>query len=415
MKLVKTSILSSISTFARLASGVISLKFVAVIIGPEGVALVGQFSNFINMVSSVASGAMATGVTSLTAKYSNDDEKKLQLWKNAIFISGCLSSLCGILIIIFNQQLSIIFLHDKKYHFVFILFGLTLILYVWNQLILSILNGLAEIGRMTFINTLNSFISVITSVILVYYYKIFGVLIAVTIVPNVIFFISLLCIYKRKWFRWSIFIGRFNKQRCYDLSNYTIMAIIAAIVTPLQQLLVRNLMIDKISLNMAGNWQGLQGISNAYLMVVYTAFSTYFLPKFAALNSNIEIKHELLKCYKIILPFVSISIVVIYFMRDFIIHVLYSKAFTGMGQLFFWQLVGDFFKTVAWPLGLIFVAKGKAIIIGVNDIVFNILLVILSYVLIQFIPVQATVFSFAIIYFIWFCWLIFLIQRFLHE
>lgn len=415
MKLVKTTLLSGITTLARLASGFISLKIVAVIIGPPGVALVGQLMNFITMAGTVASGATNGGVTSFTARYHDDEQQKYRVWHTAVWLSGCLSIVVGLATIIFRNYLSVEFLHSQAYSGVFVAFGCSLLFFVWNQLLLAILNGQGEIAKMTTINTLGSFISLAMSIMLVLHYKVYGALLAIAIVPNIIFFVSLFFVYRTKWFKWSAFFGKFDKKIIIGLSSFTLMTIIGATVTPLQQLLVRNLMIKDLSMNMAGNWQGLQKISDAYLMIVYTAFSTYFLPKFAALKTKAEIRKELFDCYKLIVPFVALSIIVIYFSRNMIIHILYSKAFGDMGQLFFWQLIGDFFKTIAWPMGLIFVSKGKAMVIGFNDILFNCLIVVLSYYLIKIIPIQATVLSFAITYFLWFSWLVILTRKYLDE
>lgn len=415
MKLVKTTLLSGIATLTRLVSGFISLKIVAVVIGPAGVALVGQLMNFITMTGTVASGAINNGVVSLTAKYHDDECHKHRLWRTAVWLSSSLSLIVGLTAIILNQYFARWFLHDVKYAHVFIFFGCSILFYVWNQLLLAILNGQGEIVKMTMINTSTNVISLVLSILLVIKFKVYGALLAITLVPNIIFFVSLFFVYRSPWFKWGAFFGKFDRKILGELSSFTVMAIIAATVSPLQQLLVRNLMIDKINIDMAGNWQGLQGISNAYLMIVYTAFSTYFMPKFAGLKTKNEIKQELFDCYKLIIPFVALSIIIIYFSREFIIHLLYSRQFYGMSQLFLWQLVGDFFKTIAWPMGLIFVSKGKAMVIGINDIIFNMLIVILSYWLIKFMPIQATVLSFAVSYFLWFVWLAILTRKFLYD
>lgn len=415
MKLIKTTLLSGVITLVRLASGFVSLKIIAVIIGPTGVALVGQLANFITMAGTVASGAMNSGVTSLTAKYHGDEIKKNKIWQASIWLSGVLSIIIGLGCILFKNYLAIEFLHSTTYSGIFVAFGCSLLLYVWNQLLLSILNGQGEITKMTIANTASSLISLLASIMLVYQYKIYGALLAITIVPNIIFFISILTVYKSPWFRLTAFFGKLDRDSLRALSGFAIISIISATVNPLQQLIVRNLLIDRISIVFAGNWQGLQQISNAYLLIVYTAFNTYFLPKFASLKDKSHIRSELLSCYKIIIPFVILSIILVYFFKDFIIHLLYSHSFSDMSQLFFWQLIGDFFKTIAWPMGLIFASKGKVMVIGFNDVVFNILMVFLCYILIEYLPIQAAVISFAATYFLWFLWLSILTNKYLDK
>ena len=415
MKLVKTTLLSAISTISRLASGFISIKIIAVIIGPAGVALVGQFANFITMVTTIASGAINNGIISYTAKNTNNNEQLYKVWQTGFCLSAILSFICMVVLLLFRNQISIYFLHSDKYTIVIICFAISILLFVWNQLILSILNGLGKISKLTTLNILSNIISLIISILLVIHWQIEGALIALAIVPNLMFLISIIVIYHDPWFKLRYIIGKIDLNILKELKSYTLMAVIAAIVTPLQQIIVRNLIISKIGIDVAGCWQGLQKISDAYLAIVYTAFSTYFLPKFASLSNNKLIKQELKDCYKLIIPFLLSSIIIIYISREYIVKILFSNQFDAMNQLFFWQLVGDFFKTVAWPLGLIFVAKGNAMVIGINDIIFNGLIVILSYGLINYIPLQSTVLAFAITYFLWFIWLIKLTNKFLNS
>lgn len=408
MKLVKTTLLSGISTLSRLASGFISIKVIAVIIGPAGVALVGQFANFITMVTTIASGAINNGIVSYTAKNTNNTKQLYKVWQTGFCLSAVLSFICTVVLLLFRNQISIYFLHSDKYTTVIVYFAISILLFVWNQLLLSILNGLGKIAKLTTLSILSNIIGLIISILLVIHWQITGALIALAIIPNLMFLVSIVAACHEPWFKLKHIVGKIDLKVLKELKSYTFMAIVAAIVTPLQQLAVRNLIISKIGIDVAGCWQGIQKISDAYLAIVYTAFSTYFLPKFASLSNNKLIKQELKDCYKLIIPFLLSSIIIIYISREYIVRILFSNQFDTMNQLFFWQLVGDFFKTVAWPLGLIFVAKGNAMIIGINDVIFNGLIVILSYGLINYIPLQSTVLAFAITYFLWFIQLILL-------
>ena len=62
MKLIKTSFFTSISTAVTLISGFIVTKFVAVKIGPIGMAYVGQYQNTIAILAMFATLAITTGV-----------------------------------------------------------------------------------------------------------------------------------------------------------------------------------------------------------------------------------------------------------------------------------------------------------------------------------------------------------------
>ncbi|MCV5857016.1 O-antigen flippase, partial [Escherichia coli] len=62
MTLVKTSLLSLIATFFKMLSGLVINKVVSVYIGPAGLAVIGQFQNFSQLVQIAAQGAINNGV-----------------------------------------------------------------------------------------------------------------------------------------------------------------------------------------------------------------------------------------------------------------------------------------------------------------------------------------------------------------
>lgn len=62
MVLIKTLFLSVTLTIIKVIAGLISIKIVAVYVGSTGLTLMGQFQNFINMMSGIASAGVNSGV-----------------------------------------------------------------------------------------------------------------------------------------------------------------------------------------------------------------------------------------------------------------------------------------------------------------------------------------------------------------
>jgi len=139
--------------------------------------------------------------------------------------------------------------------------------------------------------------------------------------------------------------------------HYTLMAITTAATVPVSQLFIRSYVINNISILDAGYWEAMNKLSAMYLMVITSSLGVYFLPKLAELKTNIEIRKEIFKAYKIILPFLLVGLCLIYLLRFFVISILFTKEFYPMNSLFAWQLVGDFFKIAAWLLAFNMIAK----------------------------------------------------------
>src|SRR5882672_6856858 len=92
--LVKVSLLNGIATLIRMLTGFISVKVVASTIGPTGIALLGQLTNFSNILLTISAGGMNTGMTKHIAQYS-DSEKRYRLFlSTGLRTTAFLSLLC---------------------------------------------------------------------------------------------------------------------------------------------------------------------------------------------------------------------------------------------------------------------------------------------------------------------------------
>ena len=135
------------------------------------------------------------------------------------------------------------------------------------------------------------------------------------------------------------------------------MTITTALTMPIVQMLLRGYVMTEISTTEAGWWEGMNRISNMYLMVITSSFSVYYLPRLSEITDRQELRHEIIRAYKVIVPMLLAGFTVIYFLRFFIIRLLFTPDFMPMSQLFIWQMAGDFFKICSWLLAFLMVAK----------------------------------------------------------
>ena len=415
MKLVKTTFFSAIITVIRIASGFIAGKVLAIFTGPAGVALIGAFSNFITIVLTFANGAINTGVIKYTAEY-NDDEKKLKsLFSTSFKISIYCSAAIGLVLLILAPYFSTWIFTVGIYANPIRVLGFTIILYSFNSLLISILNGRGLIKTYTIVNTIGSVIGLLFTIILVYFYKIAGALYALVLAQSIVFFVTAGLVMKSSWFSWSFFNQAFNKQIAAKLSQYSLMAIVTALTIPVSQIILRNMLIDKLGMVNAGYWQGMMRISDAYLMLITTSLSTYYLPKLSSLKTDIEIRTEIFNGYKLIIPAVLISCTVIYFLRFFLIQFFYTPDFLAMEGLFFWQLLGDFFKLAAWMLSYLMLAKAMTKVYVITEVLFSLSYLTLSYLLVSNFNLEGITMAFALNYFLYFIIMIFLFRKLIFQ
>jgi len=370
MTLIKTSLLNAIAVAIKMLTMLGLNKILAIYVGPAGYAAIGNFQNAVQMISTFASGAIRTGVIKYTAEYHDEEEKQRQVWRTAGTVSVLGSIITGITLTIFSDQAAELFLHDKKYGSVFVWFSVTLVLFLFNTLLLAVLNGKKEIKKYIVANIAGSLFSLVVTSFLAVQFGLKGALTALAIHPSFAFIVTLYLCYKADWFKFSYLFGSLDKKVLVNLSKFTAMAFTSAACVPVSHILIRGHLGDTLGLDAAGYWEAMWRLSSAYLMLVTTTLSLYYLPRLSELKKPSEIRKEIIKGYRIILPFAVVCGLVIYFLRDFIISLLFTKDFAAMSQLFAWQLVGDTLKIGSWILAYLMLSKAMMKLFMASEIFF---------------------------------------------
>ena len=415
MKLLKTSFFSAIITVIRLVSGFVANKVVAIYTGPGGVAIIGGFTNFIALALTFSNGAINNGVVKYTSEYEGNEVRQKLLVSTSFRISIYCSIIFGPILILFAPTFSNWILTNDIYTNAIRVLGITIVLYSLNSLLISILNGRHQIKTYTIVNTVGSVVGLLFTIFLVYFFKVNGALYALVLSQSIVFFITLLLILKSPWFSWSYFNQPFNKVVAKKLGGFSLMAIASAILVPLSQILLRNLLIDKVGINEAGFWQGMMKVSDGYLLLIITSLSTYYLPKLSSLKTDQELRTEIFKGYKIILPVVFFGCVIIFYLRFFIIRILYTPSFSQMETLFLWQLVGDFFKMAAWVLSYLMLAKAMVKIFIITEVIFTISYVVFGFFFVHHFKLLGITMAFAVNYILYFLTMLFIFRKLIFK
>ena len=377
MTLIKTSVLTAISTIITIISAFVINKVVAMYAGPTGLALIGQLKDFVTMITNISNGAITQGIVKYTAEYETI-EKKQKIFSTSIIVSLISSSIIAIILVVFNSFLSELILKDIQYGGVFIVFAFTVFLFALNTVLMSILNGQKEIKKYVLVNIVNSSLALIITSLLVLKFNIQGALYALVINQSIVFFVTLMFVLKSVWFRWEYFKQGIDKDSLKKLSKYSLMAITSAISAPLSYLVIRNYIGENLGWDSAGYWQGIWYISTMYLMLITTSLSVYYLPKLSEIKDKNELKKEIFNGYKIIMPIVIVSATLIYLLKEYVIIIAFDEKFMPMLELFKWQLIGDTIKICSWLLSYLMLAKAMTKIFIFTEIIFSLFFVLLS-------------------------------------
>lgn len=383
MNLFKTSVLNGVAVLIKTLTMFVLNKILAVYLGPNGYATIGQFQNFIQMVTTFAGSAINTAVVKYTAEYHEDEIKQRAVWKTAGSIVFVFSLIFAILILIFQKQLALYIFQSLKYQTIFVWFAVFLIFFNFNTLFLAILNGKKEILKLVLANMAGSVFALVITGVLAIKLHLYGALIALSIYQSITFIVTLFLCYRAKWFEFSSLFGKIDLGITKKFISFSLMALVSAICVPLSQILIRSYLAKEFGIDYAGYWEAMIRLSTVYLLLVTTTLGVYYLPRLSELNAIDEIKQEVYLGYKFIFPLAIIGGISVFILREWIINLLFSPSFTPMQDLFFWQMMGDALKIGSWILAYLMLSKAMTKLYICTEILFTFSLIILTYIFTQ--------------------------------
>jgi PST family polysaccharide transporter len=169
-------------------------------------------------------------------------------------------------------------------------------------------------------------------------------------------------------------------------------------------MLIRDHLSSHLDLASAGYWQASWKVSEIYLMLVTTTLSVYYLPRLAEIRTATDLRVEIMKVYRFVMPVVTVGAITIFVLRDFIINTLFTSDFLPMRELFTWQLTGDVIKIGSWILAYIMLGRAMVKVFVITEISFSISFVLISWALIEMYGLVGVSMAYVINYLLyWIC------------
>ena len=401
MNFIKTSFLSALSTGISLLARLISTKIVAVYLGTNGMFLLGQLKDFLRLGNTISSFGIENGIVKYVAEFEEQKENLSNIIGTSFRINIISAFFVSLVILAFKNQISTFLQIDFDENFYFFLLVTSVISASIHTCFLSIYNGLNRIKLFVIVIIFSNNVSAIILVLFVLKMQIVGAFYALVInqilslIINIIFY----AVYKPFLIQWIFkkYINEYFKK----LSSFSIMAIVGPVCLIISSFIVRDYLYDKFGADYAGSWEAMWRISAIYLLFLITTFKFYLIPTFSKLN-DIELKKEVFKIWKIVVPIIILITTAVYFSKNIIINLLLSNEFILINSIIFFHLIGDIIKINCWVLGNIMISKAKTKSFVFFQIEWSLVFVTLTYIFIEkygFVGVSISYFVTYIIHF----------------
>ena len=354
----KAASLNTANISVKIIAGILVSKFIAVFIGAEGMALIGNLRNFLSAVQSVAIAGLYKGVVKFIDKFKNNS---IELGKtlSTVFYFGFFASMLLAFLCYYNAEYinSLIFQGNYKYTYVIEILAIVLPFYALNMFVFAIMNGFSKYKILFIINIIGQVLGLLVTILLIWQDNIDGALVAVVIAPALNLLISIVGILYRKNLMNYLKISDFSFSVLNNRSPYMIMALVSSIAIPIVLIIIRNYLITEIGLKEAGYWQAMNRVSDYYLMFINSLMVLYILPRFAEINTKKEFRKEVFSFYKTIMPIFALILLVIYLSRSLLVSLLFTQDFQPVEELFGYQILGDFMRVLSMVIAYQFLAK----------------------------------------------------------
>ncbi|EGQ9994066.1 O-antigen translocase, partial [Vibrio vulnificus] len=383
-RLLKVSAMTGLLTVLKMAMGFVIAKVVAVYAGPTGMAMLGQLQSMVGAINGIANAPVGSGIVRFTAEKQNQGLEACSPWWRAsvqwVLVISAIVIPVGLLL---SGTMAEWLFQDKTLAWLIMVTVIVLPLSALGTLCNSVINGKQQYRRYVGLGMLSVLVSSTFMLGMIVQYSIKGALLAAALQSGLIGVVMLFANLKQPWFRLRYWWGKTDTQARKTIGGYMLMAITSAITVPVSLILVRNILIEQVGWEAAGQWQAVWKISEVYLSVITMTLGTYYLPKLASLVGVDAIISEIHKTARIIIPLVAFMAVGVYLLRDVAITVLFTEQFREARQLFAIQLMGDVIKIASWLYAYPMISRGATKWFVSTEVVFSLSFVFISYIFIS--------------------------------
>ncbi|MFC3651469.1 O-antigen translocase [Dyella humi] len=398
MSIVRAGFYSSIATAARLLAGLVIVKLVAWLAGPEGVGKLGQFMSLMSLLAVLAGGGISAGIVKYVAEYRHDAQRLSRLLAAALWYACCASVLMGCAALLMSHQLSLWLLGDTRYENLIRILAVAQLGIALANYILAVINGFMDVRRLAFIQVLGSVLSVVLALGLSHWLHLYGALLALVAGQLLLLVVGLPVWQRSPYFQRGMLRMHFDREMSLKLAAFSVMTLTSALLLPLINIAVRNHLALQFGWERVGYWQAVSKVSDAYLLFLTTAINIYYLPKLAATHDRPSLVSELRNAYRYLLPAVVVLALLVYAMRGWVTSLLFSADFASANALYAPQLLGDVLKIASFMLSYLMLAKAMTRLFVISECVFALSYLALVYVFTASFGLIGAMYAFALNY-----------------
>jgi len=376
-------ILKAISLFGgvkvfEIIISIIRSKFVAILLGPTGMGIVGLLTSTTGLVSSITGlGLNTSAVRDVSVAHASGEHSRISIvitvLRKLVWITGLIGAIA---VFFLSPFLSRFTFKSDEYSLAFKIISITLL---FEQLRIGqsvLLQGTRQYSFLAKASIFGNMLGLMVTVPLYYLYGFKGIVPVIVFTSSVSLLISWYFSNKVSIKTVNITIKQlFTESR--DMVKMGIAIAFTGLVTIGATYIIR-IFIGRVGdFADVGLYTAGMTLVSTYVGVILSAMATDYLPRLAGVSHNrILMKETINQQGEIVLLLIGPIIVIFLVYIRWVIILLYSHKFTPICLMIQWSAIGMLFRSTSWMISYAFVAKGDSKLFFWNELIANIVIVL---------------------------------------
>ncbi len=398
--LKSTSIIGGASML-NVVFGMVRIKMIAIELGPMGVGLFGLILSIISVGSQIIGlGINSSSIRKTADVISRNDAHKIEINKNSLILISVLLALLFILIyLLFEKYISaLIFELSIRNYLTPVVISISLMC-IYN-IHIAYLTGINKINLLAKITIISSITYTFLGLLVINFFNSYILTSFILIGPIISLTVACYFFYSQFKLKFDLKKIKIYLNEIRPLVTAGIVLMTAGLIGPLGQIIIR-LQIEKdMGVNIMGYYQSAINITISYLGIILGAMAVDYYPRLVSkINDKVTLKRIINEQSEVAILLASPILIGIMSFTPLIIKILYNDSFEEAINITRLLVLGDVFKILSWPLGIVFLAAGHSRKVLIVECFAFTILIAANYLLSNYIGLEGAAISYIMMYF----------------
>jgi len=396
-----TSIFGGVQVF-NILIGIIRVKFVAVLLGTKGVGIIGLLNSPLQLITSVTGlGISFSAVRDISAANGSGDKITISKTIKTLRQWSWLTGLAGAVVTVsFAPLLSQWSFGNREYTWAFIWLSITLLLQAISKGQSAVLQGTRRLREMAKAGVIGSFLGLVTSIPLYYWYGLKGIVPALIVTALTGLLISWYYSRKVPVEKSSLSTDEVI-HRGVRMAKLGIAMTVAGFLASLSTYILNAFISHNGGVEQVGLYNAGWGVVGQYTAIIFAAMATDYFPRLSAVqDDNLQVRNMVNQQVNAALLIVTPMLILLIVAMPIVVRILYTPEFLPVVMFAVLTLLGIPFKTVSWAMGYVYLAKGDGKLFVTMEIISGLVILGSNLLLYYLFGLNGLGLSFIITYFL---------------